>query len=120
MMTRKEALDLISDVEKFYCESADKYGYYCYKAENVIDKIYDSFEEAMKPKTCKGCKYNRGDDIHCYVCDDCSRKCIDRYESKKGEVLGESVLKSFTYIVMPISLDAHERGHLPSFYLSKV
>lgn len=56
-MTREEALDLISDVEKFYCESADEYGYYCYEAESVIDKIYDSFEEAMKPKTCKCCLF---------------------------------------------------------------
>ena len=55
MLTREEALDLISDVEKFYCESADEYGYYCYEAESVIDKIYDSFEEAMKHKTCGEC-----------------------------------------------------------------
>ena len=57
MLTREEALDLISDVEKFYCESADEYGYYCYEAESVINKIYDSFEEAMKPKRCSSCKY---------------------------------------------------------------
>ena len=56
MLTREEALNLISDVEKFYCESADEYGYYCYEAESVIDKIYDSFEEAMKPKSCDSCR----------------------------------------------------------------
>ena len=49
-MTREEALDLISDVEKFYCESVDEYGYYCYEAESVIDKIYDSFEVELKAK----------------------------------------------------------------------
>ena len=49
-MTKEEALDLISDVEKFYCESADEYGYYCYEAESVLNEIYDSFKAHMKAK----------------------------------------------------------------------
>ena len=71
MLTREEALDLISDVEKFYCESADEYGYYCYEAESVIDKIYDSFEEAMKLKTCHWCKQSwepNNQTFHRYFC----------------------------------------------------
>lgn len=90
MLTREEALDLISDVEKFYCESADEYGYYCYEAESVIDKIYDSFEEAMKPKTCKGCKQSwepNNQTFHKYFCEYLkipihSNFCCNRHEPK--------------------------------------
>ena len=77
MLTREEALDLISDVEKFYCESADEYGYYCYEAESVIDKIYDSFEEAMKLKTCDGCEY-----LHGVICKhDRGLYCLRQFEA---------------------------------------
>ena len=37
----------------------------------IIDQIYDSFEEAMKPKTCEGCKQSwepNNQTFHKYFC----------------------------------------------------
>ena len=48
MITRDEAINMLSDVEKFYCESADEYGYYCYEAEDVLNTLYDMFEKELK------------------------------------------------------------------------
>ena len=47
----------------------------------IIDQLYDSFEEAMKPKTCDGCAYEAEDmqDLHCAFC---SRACKDNFEPK--------------------------------------
>lgn len=48
MITRDEAINMLSDVEKFYCESVDEYGYYCYEAEDVLNTLYDMFEKELK------------------------------------------------------------------------
>ena len=71
------------------------------KADEVIDQIFDEFreqlqykddeiellkcriEEAMKPKTCDGCKH-KPNDGECYYepCGTCARFFYDHYEPK--------------------------------------
>ena len=52
----------------------------------VIDKIFDEHEaqlrEAMKPKTCEGCKYQN---IDIDRCDFCKRYYSDQYEPKANQ-----------------------------------
>ena len=45
------------------------------------EEAIKELEEAMKPKTCEGCK-NDGQQGKFSPCEYCSRRCIDRYESK--------------------------------------
>lgn len=71
--------------------------------ENVFDEEYLCFnnidiasaiselEEAMKPKTCEGCRYGAfgvnglGFEVECRVGYNCSRGREDRYEPKHNE-----------------------------------
>ena len=84
-MTREEAKDKM--LENLYIPSK-KWAEIYNIVEYTVDSIYDSFEEAMKPKTCDGCKFRNtvkfvqveSETLEC--CSVCVRNCYDYYEPK--------------------------------------
>ena len=53
-----------------------------YKVENKVLEAIAELEEAMKPKTCEGCKYQN---IDIDRCDFCKRYYSDQYEPKANQ-----------------------------------
>ena len=85
-MTREEFIAKYERECSYYFD-----GYYAPCIQEFLNQIYDNFEEAMKHKTCDGCKWeqetkiiktNIGDKID--ICKLCSRyeNLQDHYEPK--------------------------------------
>ena len=75
MKALKEAIELL----KFFKDRKNTKITTMIKVQSCIAEL----EALQQPKNCDGCKYNRTDeDFHSYVCDDCYRKSVDRYEAK--------------------------------------
>ena len=55
---------------------------------SILDEAISELEEAMKPKTCDGCRYGAfgvnglGFEVECRIGYNCSRGREDRYEPK--------------------------------------
>ena len=83
MLTREEALDTMGATLDDWIDKKNMH--------MLIDKIYDNFEEAIKPKSCDGCKYgkfgadSRGIEVECTLIWHCARGngYPDRYEPKE-------------------------------------
>ena len=81
-MTREEALDTMGATLDDWIDKKNMH--------MLIDKIYDNFEEAMKPKMCKRCKQSwepNGQTFHRFFCEYLKIPvhgdfCCNRYEPK--------------------------------------
>ena len=73
-----KALEKIKDMINF-CDAIG-----CHRAlYESLKAVEEELEALQQHRSCEGCKYNRTDeDFHSYVCDDCCRKSVDRYEAK--------------------------------------
>ena len=69
----KKALNVLKDL----CKVMTFNSYWLPRVDDAIKEL----EEAMKPKTCKGCIHGAEDmqAIHCVFC---SRSCDDKFEPK--------------------------------------
>lgn len=69
MLTREEALDTMGATLDDWVDKKNM--------QMLIDKIYDSFEEAMKPKTCDMCRH-----LHGAICKhDRGLYCVRQFEA---------------------------------------
>ena len=90
MLTREEAHTSISRHRdgKFDANDVGKLIHQIYNEFEAQIKAKDErireLEEAMKPKTCKGCVHEVGDmqDLYCAFC---SRSCDDNFEPKDNK-----------------------------------
>ena len=62
-------------------------GVYKFPSSCEVSEAMKELEEAMKPKTCEGCKYNTDNKPRCFKYNDCVREQTremkqDRYEPK--------------------------------------
>ena len=74
MLTREEALDTMGATLDDWIDKKNMH--------MLIDKIYDNFEEAMKPKTCEGCVYEDKDGVLNVECAFCLRNSNDNFKPK--------------------------------------
>ncbi|MFW9627126.1 MAG: hypothetical protein ACMV1K_10345 [Sulfurospirillum sp.] len=88
-MTKNEAKNLIirNNAEWVWYETIDKifdeFGEKLQDKDDEIELLKCRIEEAMKPKTCEGCKH-KPNDGECYYepCGTCARFFYDHYEPK--------------------------------------
>ncbi|MFW9601812.1 MAG: hypothetical protein ACMV1B_05785 [Prevotella sp.] len=88
-MTREEAKQKIirNNADWFWHETIDKifdeFGEKLQDKDDEIELLKHRVEEAMKPKTCEGCKH-KPNDGECYYepCGTCARFFYDHYELK--------------------------------------
>lgn len=88
-MTKNEAKNLIirNNAEWVWYETIDKifdeFGEKLQDKDDEIELLKCRIEEAMKPKTCEGCKH-KPNDGECYYepCGTCARFFYDHYELK--------------------------------------
>ena len=89
----EKALEILKRVST-ECEAHENFMGYAYEANKVdrlIDRAIAELEEAMKPKTCEGCRYGvfgvngLGFEVECRIGYNCSRGREDRYEPKDNK-----------------------------------
>lgn len=84
-MTKNEAKNIIirNNAEWVWYETIDKifdeFGEKLQDKDDEIELLKCRIEEAMKPKTCEGCKYQK---IDIDRCDFCKRYYSDQYKPK--------------------------------------
>lgn len=80
-MTREEAKSML--------EAYSDGWFFCSGLENLIDEIYDHFEQCIAeleaPKTCDGCEYQncKNSVLLDIYCGNCNRNYVDYYEPKE-------------------------------------
>jgi hypothetical protein len=100
-MTREEAKDIvfnyalgqkindgINTLDEIIDQIFDYFGEQLQDKDDEIELLKCRIEEAMKPKTCEGCRYGAfgvnglGFEVECRIGYNCSRGREDRYEPK--------------------------------------
>lgn len=83
MLTRKKFIEKYKHDCNYYFD-----GYYRGCVIEFLNQIYDSFEKAMKPKTCEGCSNLFFDEIEKVY------KCSNDVSDDVGYLHGEAVIRN--------------------------